>query len=114
MKISKKQIVIGLIVTVGIGLISRVDTTVLSDISGALFLMFYILSMLMASALMGSLAARNLYHDKQNKMYIDNAKKLELFENNNRFDVKFSSEVVSLHEEITANEEKIKKLQRSK
>jgi len=95
-------------------IISTVNLNILSDLSSGVFLTFYILVILSASVLSGGLIATQIYYKKQKDLYVEYSKKLDEFENDNKFNISFSSEVINLHQEFQEIDKKIHQLKQEK
>ena len=109
-----KLAIIAVAVLIGLSLISTVKVSTLSDLSSGVFLTFYIITMASASALSGSLIATQMYYKKQKKLYKDNVKKLDNFENDNKFQIAFCSKSIALHKELKEMDKKIQNLKKDK
>ena len=109
-----KMAKISVAVLMGLGLLSTVNVSTLSDLSSGVFLTFYILTMVSAAALSGSLLATQIYYKKQKNLYHESQKKLKLFEEDNKFDIAFSSESIALYRELQDIDKKIHQLKKDK
>ncbi len=106
-------IILGVIGLIAI-LISVTDNDTLNDISSNLFLGGYIASVLSASFMAGALIAPNIYTKSKQDEYDKKLKELKKIENDNKVDIKFSSQSIALYEALQNIEEKIKLLNKDK
>ena len=95
-------------------LLSNIKISTLSDLSSGIFLTFYIIAMASASALSGSLIATQMYYKKQKNVYKNATKKLDTFENDNKFEISFTSDVIFLHKNLKEIDKKIYNLKKDK
>ena len=109
-----KMAIFTVAVLIGLALISTVNLNILSDLSSGVFLTFYITTIISTSALSANLIATQIYYNKQKKLCKENSKKLEIFENDNKFDIAFSSEAIALYQELKDIDNKIQQFKKDK